>query len=121
MQVTFTKDIPFQRIDDLIITGVEGGTNYWMSVEGAWNESVWGDLEKTVKEGKLKFSNRKLADTDEDHLFEKVLTEEVIQQGLQLMADKHSRHFEDFMNENEDAITGDVFIQLCVLGEVRYG
>ena len=41
--------------------------------------------------------------------------------GLELMAEKHPRHFNDFMEENDDAITGDVWLQLACMGEVIYG
>ncbi len=44
-----------------------------------------------------------------------------IQDGLQLMADKHIRHFSDFIAENDDAITGDVFLQCCLFKDVIYG
>lgn len=44
-----------------------------------------------------------------------------IQRGLQLMAEKHPRHFSDLINENDDAETADVFVQLCLFGEVVYG
>ena len=47
-----------------------------------------------------------------------------IERGLQLMADAElcdSRHWADFVNENEDACTGDVFLQLCLFGDVVFG
>jgi hypothetical protein len=40
---------------------------------------------------------------------------------LALMAEKEPRHFGDFMGENDDATTSDVFLQLCLFGEVVYG
>ena len=40
--------------------------------------------------------------------------------GLQLMAEDWSRHFQAFRDENEDAETGDVFLQLCVFGDVVF-
>lgn len=43
-----------------------------------------------------------------------------IANGLNVMASKYPRHFADFLNENIDAITGDVFLQCCLLGEVAY-
>jgi hypothetical protein len=41
--------------------------------------------------------------------------------GLQTMAEKYPRHFADFVAENDDADTGDVFLQCVVLGDVVYG
>lgn len=37
------------------------------------------------------------------------------------MAEKWPRHFGNFISENEDAETGDVFIQLALLGDIVYG
>jgi hypothetical protein len=38
-----------------------------------------------------------------------------------LMAKNSPDHFADFMSENEDAVTADVFLQYVALGEVVYG
>jgi pimeloyl-ACP methyl ester carboxylesterase len=40
---------------------------------------------------------------------------------LHLMPQVAPEHWADFLTENEDAETGDVFVQLCLLGEVVYG
>ena len=44
-----------------------------------------------------------------------------IKKGLQIMAEKYPRHMGDFLNENDDADTGDVFLQCCLFGEAIYG
>lgn len=46
-----------------------------------------------------------------------------IQRGLNVMQEKYAHHFANFMKENSDATTGDVFLQLCCGFEegVRYG
>lgn len=46
---------------------------------------------------------------------------ESIKSGIQTMASKYPRHYSDFVSENDDAITGDVFLQCCVFGEIVYG
>jgi hypothetical protein len=46
---------------------------------------------------------------------------EAIKVGLALMADKYPEHWGNFMSENDDAETGDVFFQLVCFGEVIYG
>jgi hypothetical protein len=40
--------------------------------------------------------------------------------GLEEMATKYPRHFADFVNENTDEITADVYLQCCLFGEVVY-
>ena len=39
----------------------------------------------------------------------------------QIMADKFPRHFANILNENDDAETGDVFLQCCLWGDIVYG
>jgi hypothetical protein len=44
-----------------------------------------------------------------------------ISDGLKLMAQKYPKHWAQFLLGNEDSITGDIFIQLCLFGELVYG
>jgi hypothetical protein len=46
-----------------------------------------------------------------------------IERGLKLFAtdEKVKHHWANFLSENDDAETGDVFLQLCVFGEVIFG
>ncbi|NQY04269.1 MAG: hypothetical protein HRT76_13590 [Halieaceae bacterium] len=41
--------------------------------------------------------------------------------GLGVMSRTEPRHFGDWINENDDAITGSVFVQCAVFGEVTFG
>ena len=49
------------------------------------------------------------------------LTMENVQKGLELMRDEYPHHYADLMEEEDDAITGDVWLQLAVFGELIYG
>ena len=44
-----------------------------------------------------------------------------IEKGLETMRDKYPRHWADLVEENDDLITGDVFLQCAVFGELVYG
>ena len=46
---------------------------------------------------------------------------EQTKKGLAIMADKYPKHMNDMINENFDAITGDVLLQCIVFGDVIYG
>jgi len=46
---------------------------------------------------------------------------DAIKKGLQIIAEKYPRHMGDFLNENDDADTGDVFLQCCLFGDAIYG
>ena len=49
------------------------------------------------------------------------ITMENVQKGLELMRDEYPHHYADLMMEEDDAITGDVWLQLAVFGELIYG
>ena len=44
-----------------------------------------------------------------------------VERGLELMRDQYPRHFADLVGEDDDLVTGDVWLQLAVFGEVIYG
>lgn len=44
-----------------------------------------------------------------------------IVRGIEIMSTRFKQHWADFRNENDDAITGDVFVQCCVMGDVVFG
>lgn len=73
-------------------------------------------IELPFRGGWIEFSD--LEDEEAEH---KNLTLEAIQRGVKILAEKYPRHFGDWIGENDDAITGDVFLQCCLFGEVIYG
>jgi hypothetical protein len=48
------------------------------------------------------------------------VTRKELAEGLRIMAAKYPLHFSDFINENADAVTGDVFLQCCTMGEIVF-
>jgi len=114
-KITTTVEIPDQRIKDLLCCAFEGGSNYWYEIFGFVNPE-----DKPAKFRRLELP---LMDGCALAIVEKLYTHnrQALQQGLELMALKSPRHFSDFLNENDDAETADVFLQLCLFGDVAYG
>jgi len=50
-----------------------------------------------------------------------ILNLKKIKKGLTIMAKKYPKHFADFLKEDYDNGTGDVFLQCCLFGEIIYG
>lgn len=48
------------------------------------------------------------------------ITLDNVKKGLELMRDQYPRHFADLVEENDDLITGDVWLQLATFGELVY-
>lgn len=127
MKITITTDVTLGRIGDLLTTALEGGSTYWVTLEDKITPEKWisdGEhghylYQYPLEGGALILSNA--YGEDGEATINCKLDLRAIQAGLQKMADKHPQAFGDFISENEDAETGDIFLQLCVLGEVIYG
>ena len=62
------------------------------------------------------------AETDEERAAARhEITLADVKRGLDLMKEKYPRHWADLVEENDDLITGDVWLQLTVFGELIYG
>lgn len=116
MKITTEVEISNERISDLLCSAFEGGSTYWAvvkSVEGRDKAEYIHDV--PLNGGKILISDQ------EGDLSTKSLDMSTIESGLHLMAKKFPRHFTDFINENDDACTGDVFLQCCLFDDVIYG
>lgn len=114
-----------QRIEDLLCNALEGGSNYWYMIdsfnypEGQTQESLGLEFPHIelplVPGGSLTISDKEDAQT------KATLDKAACIKGLEAMARDEARHFGDWLAENDDATTGDVFLQCALWGKVIYG
>jgi hypothetical protein len=118
----FEVTVPEQRVKDLVCCGFEGGVDYWCQIQDYENPN---NVEVDFNHIDLPFVGGavlcKVTDEEDPPMLR--LDAEAIEKGLKLFSTdpKNSYHFANWINENDDAETGDVFLQLCMLGEVVYG
>jgi len=128
---TVKIEINRQRVADLLTSALEGGSNYWYSI----------DREKCVKPDVIDYSefDKHMQDKDYFHLHwplseggslhigvideddSYTLNLDAIRTGLQVMASKYPKHWGDFLASEDDATTGDVFFQCCLFNEAVFG
>lgn len=124
MSFTINTTVSASRVCDMIVGAFEGGSNYWLGrgrvelVEPAYDslpqDGIWyGHPE--LYEGQFKIT----IDVPDDEL--RTLDNEAVRKGLEQMASLAGNHFGDLMQETDDAETADVFLQLCLFGEIVYG
>lgn len=123
-------EISSRRIADLMVSALEGGSGYWLESATLMSSSAlkkieqpkapWYDEERIFDEA---FQIEIVEDEPhkKGHNGKWTVTFPSVQQGLRLMAENSGGHFGDFMSENGDAITADVFLQYITFGEVIYG
>lgn len=124
------------RLVDLFLTAFEGGgSQYWAEeVRGVWKDqeaglSWWEKLE--LEEGDLgvpgwlkplfsPFGELEVVYYEGPDLSTKRMNLAQVERGLNLLAEKERRHFLDIVNENDDADTADMFVQMSLFGEIVY-
>ena len=112
---------------DLLITAIEGGSNYWYYIPSA-------DTEKINRYGNdgVSFAERMMAaiqakETIQIHDYEDVdecigsINLESIEHGESLMMKENNSHYLNAIEDCWDAETADVWFQYCVLGEITFG
>ena len=118
------------RAADLLCNAFEGGSNYWYMITEIVKPTVeakpWGDDEYTPSYISVPFSTDgavMIGDMEDEDTESQRLDRAAIARGKRIMEqdERYSHHFADVLNENDDADTGDVFLQLCLFGEVVYG
>lgn len=130
MIITTTVEIPPRRIADLMVTAIEGGIGYWCKsvklVSAKGMAQPWYDDENLfeVRAEELQIMVTELDPHQEHHNGEWFLDLRKMENAFKLMQEFGNPKgycWRDFLSENDDATTADVWFQLAVFGEVVYG
>jgi hypothetical protein len=117
IKFTVTVNIPEQRVNDLVCAGMESGCYGSFTIVGYENESgPYRHIDTPFKGGTILMQDKY---GDEPTVYRLDLA--ALKKGLQILGEKYPHLMSDFVNENEDAITGDAYIQCCLLGDIVYG
>jgi hypothetical protein len=135
MELEFLLKINKGRIADLLCSAVEGAwflkecielhsshaPNGGISEEDLSTVSGWEDgqfcyIYPLFGDGYIRFD-----DIYEDKATKYYLNYDMIQNGLKVFAEKYPGHFNDWLSEDDDAITGSIFLQCCLFGHEKYG
>lgn len=104
-------EIPEQIIIDTVISGCEGGIQYWAKLHN-YNY-------KLVMKRTLKLTDH-ANDYERNPLDREILITDW-QDGIRKMAEIAPRHFGNMIGNRGDATTGDVLIQCTLFGKIIYG
>lgn len=115
-----------QQITDQLCNALEGGANYWyflpdltMLDSNTKNWPLADRIMNVIKQGK----SIPIYDIEEckENTRLGYLNLKGIEKGLEIMSTEYPGIFEEIINENGDANTGDIFLQLSVMGKIVYG
>lgn len=125
--------VTYEMVGNLLTNAFEGGSGYWAPEARVVADSVKKLTFGTDQNGdnyhrrivRYPLSGGKALVMEDCGEGEKpvwrTLDMAAIQRGLDLMARDYPKHFSNIIAENDDAETADVFLQLALLGEIKYG
>ncbi len=123
MNIQLHLDIDPERITNLLSCAFEDGSAYWASVRSDLSDKrgqeFWFEAPMAGGHIGIVLKDPEDGPINDAHLW--TVDQQACERGLKLMAEKHPRHFAEFMRENEDAETGDVFLQCVCFGELVFG
>src|SRR5947208_2364463 len=130
MTMKITKEISLHDISSLLVSAFEGGSNNWYMIEKEIEPQTW-EYGYKMKPDQAAYWYHDyplnpggaliISDMENKKHGKMRLDKAAIQKGLEIMAAKYPYHFGNFIAEEYDAITGDVFLQCCLFGDVIYG
>jgi len=111
-----------ERVEDLLCCGMESGHYGDFRIVGYEPEDIQDEctfphIEVPFKEGGVILMKDKYGDSTKVYRLDRA----ALQKGLDVLAEKSPYQMGNFMNENEDVITGTVFIQCALFGDIIYG
>ena len=107
--------VPSLAVLDTVLSGVQGGVQYWAKVLQCWVPGRAGLAEDPATDLRL------VCDVLELESGERISLQDKWSTALRLMADRYPHKFADMVTGTGDCTTGDVLIQLAAFGELRYG
>jgi hypothetical protein len=124
MTTTHTN-ITKELLSDTLCAAFEGGSNYWIVSVKRVEPTSWTFESELERDGHWLFDyplnpgGAVMITTEDEDPYR--LDGQAIERGLRVMADQYSSYYQDMVEENGDADTGDVFLQCCLFGDVVYG
>ena len=119
--------IPEQAIADMMVTVIEGNhmVRAWCSgvrlvshQQITWKHPWYSDPRVWLENFVLEVDE--FSDEEGKHHTHRIRIQN-FKDGIARMAETDAKHFGDWLNEDYDIVTADVWFQHIVLGEVRYG
>jgi hypothetical protein len=129
--ITQMVDVDEEDVKDLLCTAFEGGSNHWARVRVSRDKMKELGVQYSWEIPFVVGEIVEVYDVEGEPGDEPIgfLARPKMTRALRFMAsgkdekgnDIPMRHWDNFINENADAETADVFMQLATMGEIVYG
>jgi len=131
MELSIKIKVERETLENVFITAIEGGSNYWYSI----SDEAFKLIKASVPRDGVKAFSERLFEAvydkglivpihdveDEDGEPLGYLNRETFQERLNKISEENISYLLSEMNDDGDAFSSDVVFQYLVLGEVVYG
>ena len=131
MEITINQSISREVLEDIFVTALEGGSNYWYylpeesikAIRKAVPKSEDPYLSTAILKAILDHDVKVLVnDAEQEDELIGIISKSTMQARLQLLSDSDNRWaLESHVREDGDASSADVVFQYLAMGEVVYG
>lgn len=131
MKITISQTISREVLEDVFVSAIEGGSNYWYflsdhaiakirrAIPKSEDPYIATAMLKAILEHDVKVE---INDADNEDEIVGVVTRGTMQSRLQLLAESNNRWaLEQHIKEEGDADSADIVFQYLAMGEVIYG
>jgi hypothetical protein len=131
MEIKINQSISREVLEDIFVTALEGGSNYWYylpeesikAIREAVPKSEDPYLSTAILKAILDHNVKVLVnDAEQEDELIGIISKSTMQARLQLLSDSDNRWaLESHIREEGDASSADVVLQYLAMGEVVYG
>lgn len=131
MKITISQTISREVLEDVFVSAIEGGSNYWYflsdhaiakirrAIPKSEDPYIATAMLKAILDHDVKVE---INDADNEDEIVGVITRGTMQSRLQLLAESNNRWaLEQHIREEGDADSADIVFQYLAMGEVIYG
>ena len=128
MKLKLELELSYETFENIIVTALEGGSNYWYvlgSIKGCPSTNDMGGkaLSSRIAYGLWHNKDARVCvcDLEDEHEILGILTYDSVRQMLQLACKDYMKEINMMISEDYDAWDADTLFQVLVMGEVTFG
>ena len=128
--ITIKREMDYDSFEDLIVTALEGGSNYWYMIDldnstGFIKKYADDSRPKSIRIADALYNNEEssvtILDTEDEEETLGVLTHQSVRKTLEDFPKDHQWALDNVLNGDYDANDADVVFQVLVMDDVVYG
>jgi hypothetical protein len=128
MKLKLEIELKYETFEEIIVTALEGGSNYWYLLQDIKGIPTRDDMINKAPSQRIAYglwhnkdSEVSIWDLEEEEELLGVLTYDSVREGMQIACKDYMKEINMMISEDYDAWTADTLFQVLVMGEVVFG